>query len=136
MEIWNWKVNVLNYFKVTGEIILSFYFFSAREGESIWNVWVYFAWTLSKDRLYRIQGAITTYRSLLIVWNPDTHTPIRAILLQPLCARMTYSRDGGAKVGGVGQRLNDKCGITWIMFYAPQPLCLLFIERPVCWTVR
>ena len=31
MEIWNRKVNVLNYFKVTGEIILSFYFFSQQE---------------------------------------------------------------------------------------------------------
>ena len=60
---------------------------------------------VSKDRLYRIQGAITTYRSLLIVWNPDTHTPIRAILLQPLCARMTYSRDGGARVGGVRSKV-------------------------------
>ena len=34
MEIWNRKVNVLSYFKVTGEIILSFYFFSAREGKA------------------------------------------------------------------------------------------------------
>ena len=49
--------------------------------------------------------AITTYRSLLIVWNPDTHTPIRAILLQPLCARMTYRKDGGARVGGVRSKV-------------------------------